>query len=781
MPSLTPTTKLAFPFPATRRDRTEILYHGRVHTVRRETRDGEAIVLEDVESGRPETLTSSAFWAAFEAEEIVIDDESLDKLPQRFVASIERAINPSVERDGWDAYKRFKYCVAADDTQPSKSAKGMAPLIKSVSGAIRDPAPPNWKTIRTWLAERGTPSKRLARYMRSRHEQKGRTDWLDEEVDLVVEETIEEYYKTGRQLSPKEIAEAVGGEIAMRNRAHAATLGMDDVSYNALAKAERSKLGFLIAPHATTVLRRMMRHEGYETTRAREGRKASDATFKAVMKAPKAKRINQVWYIDHTRLDGHLVINGQRKAVLGRPWVTLVVDAFSRMIVGAFISFIPPSIHSVSAALKNAIRPKLHVLEKYPDLGRPWRTMGLPAKIVCDRALEFTGGSFERACAELGIEVVWCPRKTPQWKGIIERTNRTFNTDFVDIMPGATRDARKRRQREDRDPADEAELEYEDLDRHLHRWLVCVYPRKVHTGIGRRPGDVYDEGLLARRPEMPRRASDLDVLGFSFVRTLSRQGVLFLGLRYSHTKHVFEMLDRAGMGTVRVRIFVDPADLSSVIVRDPTTGQRLRLLARDPELAAMTLWERRNVLAWMREENYDLADREKALVAKKAIRDAFTARARGKGKVAARNRAARGLGIGGEGTGPHPFTVLNRILDVDEDPWINHDLAETENWQDDDAGLGLVVPHAEPVQEAPRPTRAARRTVSERKAKSRKVALAVADTASGSPSAAAPSTAKSESMRPVPQPSDATDDGLSAAERLRARLAASRAPSLTRV
>jgi|GEM_PF-4724756 transposase InsO family protein len=780
MPSRSPNAALTFPFPATRRDRTEILFRGRVHTVRRETRDGEAIVLEDVESGRPETLTSAEFWIAFEAEEIVIDDEGLDKLPQRFVASIERAIDPSVERDGWDSYRRFKYCVAADDTQPSKSAKGMAPLIKSVSGAIRDPAPPSWKTIRTWLAERGTPSKRLARYMRSRHERKGRTDWLDDEVDLVVEETIDEFFKLKRQLGPKEIAEAVGGEIASRNRAHAAALGIDDVYYNALAKAERSKLGFLIAPHATTVLRRLMRHEGYETTCARSGRKAADSIFKPVLKAPKAKRVNQVWYIDHTRLDGHLVINGRKKAVLGRPWVTLVVDAFSRLIVGAFISFIPPSIHSVSAALKNAIRPKLQVAERYPDLERPWRAMGLPSKIVCDRALEFTGGSFERACAELGIEVVWCPRKNPQWKGIMERTNRTFNTDFVDLMPGATRDARKRKQTEDRDPADEAELEYEDLDRHLHRWLVCVYPRKVHTGIGRKPGDVYDEGLLARRPDAPRRASDLDVLGFSFVRTLSRQGVLFLGLRYSHTKHVFDMLDNVGEGTVRVRIFVDPADLSSVIVRDPTTGQRRRLVARDPELAAMTVWERRNVLAWMREENYDLADKEKALVAKKAIRDAFTERARAKGKVAARNRAARGLGIGGEGTGPRPFTVLNRILEVDEDPWINHDFAELEDGQDVETGPDPVAPPAEAVREAPRPARAARKAVSDRKAKSGKPTIPV-DAVPASPRTAPPEPAPSESVRSVPEPSDATDDGLTAAERLRARLAASRAPSLTRV
>ena len=768
---------VTYPFPRVQRDRTVLLYRGRIHTVIRETLNGEAIVLNDEESGRPETLSAPEFWEAYDKDQLVIEDEELDKLPSRFVAAIERAIDPSVEKDGWDSYRRFKYCVRFDDEVPSKSAKGMDPMIAAVSAEIRDPAPPNWKTVSSWIAKRGTPSKRLARYMRTRNDQKGRTDWLDPEVDLVVEQAIEEYYKTRQQLSPKEIAEEVHGEIAIRNRGLRATMSMDDVSYNMLTKEERRHLGFLIEPHATTVLRRIARHEGYETTKARKGKKAADDAYKPVRRSPPvAKRINHVWYIDHTRLDGHLVLKGPRAhVVLGRPWVTIVVDAFSRLIVGVFISFIPPSLHSVSAALKNAIKSKVYVGEKYPGIDGVWQAMGLPSKVVCDRALEFVNGSFERSCAELGIEVIWCPRKRPQWKGIIERSIQTFNTDFVDLMPGATKGARKRKAEEEWDPTAAARIDYDDLEEQLYRWLILVHARKVHGGIGRRPGDVYAEGVLLQRPTAPRRASDLDVLGFSYTRTLTRKGIQFMRLRYSDARHVFEMLDRAGREKAKVTIFVDPADLSAIVVRDPTDGRRVRLACIDSELADVTLWERRNVLAWMREMNEDLADREKMLVAKKAIRDAWAKKSRAKVNIAQRNAAARGLGIGGEGARPPDVTVLKRVLDVEADTWTLGDYNEIDEDDTEEAGEVPSPALSQEAKNAGRPGSAPRKAVAARKAK-------VQSTRPGRTAVdAAPVDDRQPDVFRQPRASiPPSPDGLTSAERLSARLAAGRTPLLTR-
>lgn len=280
---------------------------------------------------------------------------------------------------------------------------------------------------------------------------------------------------------------------------------------------------------------------------------------------------------------------------------------------------------------------------------------------------------------------------------------------------------------------------------------------------------------------MPGKVTDLDVFGFRFRRTLSRKGVLFLAMRYTNHKHVFEILDAAGRGTVKVDMFVDPADMKSVTVVCPTTNRRLRLGARDPELADVTLWERRLHLAWMRRKNYDLADRERWLIAKKEMRDAWTARARARGRIAARQQAARGLGIGSRGTTPQDPTILTRILEGDDDPWIESDFAPTDDGEPDEA-----VPT--PVPDAPgRPPAAVRRAVAKRKVRP------AAETRPDAGAEPPPPSSEAWTDAPAPTPTRPADEppaagpapdpdatGGSPRERLRARIAASRTPSLSR-
>ena len=65
---------------------------------------------------------------------------------------------------------------------------------------------------------------------------------------------------------------------------------------------------------------------------------------------------NQVWQCDHTKAD--IFIVDQAGKVLGRPWVTTVVDAYSRCIMGLHIGFDSPSSQIDALALRHAILPK---------------------------------------------------------------------------------------------------------------------------------------------------------------------------------------------------------------------------------------------------------------------------------------------------------------------------------------------------------------------------------------------------------------------------------------
>jgi putative transposase len=68
------------------------------------------------------------------------------------------------------------------------------------------------------------------------------------------------------------------------------------------------------------------------------------------------KESNQVWQCDHTRVD--LMVVDQVGEVLGRPWLTTIVDTYSRCIVGIHLGMEAPSAVVVCLALRHAILPK---------------------------------------------------------------------------------------------------------------------------------------------------------------------------------------------------------------------------------------------------------------------------------------------------------------------------------------------------------------------------------------------------------------------------------------
>ena len=59
----------------------------------------------------------------------------------------------------------------------------------------------------------------------------------------------------------------------------------------------------------------------------------------------------------------------RRRAVLGRPWLTLLIDAFSRRLLAIVLSFDPPSYRACMLVLRECARRH----HRLPPLGRRWR------------------------------------------------------------------------------------------------------------------------------------------------------------------------------------------------------------------------------------------------------------------------------------------------------------------------------------------------------------------------------------------------------------------------
>ncbi len=144
------------------------------------------------------------------------------------------------------------------------------------------------------------------------------------------------------------------------------------------------------------------------------------------------KYSNQVWQIDHTKADILLVDEDGEE--IGRPFLTTVVDCYSRCIVGFRLGLTAPSSQVVALALRNAILPKRYGSEY--ELRCKWSAYGVPKYVFTDRGKDFRSKHLvELISDQLGFEPIL--RSHPSEGGIVERPFRTMS-GLLSEMPGYT-------------------------------------------------------------------------------------------------------------------------------------------------------------------------------------------------------------------------------------------------------------------------------------------------------------------------------------------------------
>lgn len=160
-----------------------------------------------------------------------------------------------------------------------------------------------------------------------------------------------------------------------------------------------------------------------------------------------------------------------------RPWVTVFVDQFSRLIVGWAIS-LRPTQAEVLAALRMAVTVD-------PARG-PFG--GVPAVLRWDRGLEFAACSIEQATQALGCVSRRTEAYSPWQKGKVERLNRTIEQTLLQGLPGWTGGPRDERGR----LVDEPLLTLERFVAAFADWVVEYNTRRPHDGLGgRTPLDAW--------------------------------------------------------------------------------------------------------------------------------------------------------------------------------------------------------------------------------------------------------------------------------------------------
>jgi putative transposase len=355
--------------------------------------------------------------------------------------------------------------------------------------------------------------------------------------------------------------------------------------------------------------------------------------------------------VDHTPVD-LVIVDPIERLPIGRPWMTVAIDVFSRCIAGFHLSLEAPSATSVGLCLAMVATDKAPWLQQRGIEAR-WPTVGKPHRVGVDNGTEFHSAAFERGCAQHGIAIEWRPPGLPHFGGVVERVIGTL-MQLVHALPGTTFSNPAMRGGYDSD--NQACLTLEELERWLAVAITKYYHLRPHEGMdGEMPLRRYEQGLLEltaanKAIPIPRdpRTFLIDFLPLMH-RSLQRDGITIDHITYysNALRPWIRMRNQPDPLLVRR----DPRDLSRIFVLDAENNLYLEVPYRTLSRPAITLWEHRLARKRLREQRRTAVDEASLFAAIDEMRE-IERKAETLTRTARRNRTRRKIDSnpGGEPT-----------------------------------------------------------------------------------------------------------------------------------
>jgi putative transposase len=295
-------------------------------------------------------------------------------------------------------------------------------------------------------------------------------------------------------------------------------------------RAEQSRTP-LTLPTRRVLSRLITDTPAFDRHAARYGHLAALAKFRSVKGHRSTRSPLERVEIDHTPLD-LFVVDDFQMLPLGRPWLTLCVDDFTRCILGIYVGFVPPSYQSVALCLRHAFMPKFTLKEEFPTVNNDWFAYGVPRELVVDQAREFHSDSLEQAMLRLGVEIHYSPRKQPWFKGKVEKLVGQLNRSVAHGARGTT--FSNIFEKGDYNPEKHAQVPLSILKAAIHKWICDIYHPDYHRVLGTSPALMWQKHINPNDIRLPEDPKMLDVImGRRYTRTVTHKGVEFENLLYN--------------------------------------------------------------------------------------------------------------------------------------------------------------------------------------------------------------------------------------------------------
>lgn len=431
------------------------------------------------------------------------------------------------------------------------------------------------------------------------------------------------------------IAEAIRDEFLSRQKKRAEAV--------VRTVRERCARAGIAAPSANTIRSRIHAIKADEAARRRQGGVKSKAARRlkaAAGQTPESPGPMAILQIDHTPVDIILVDETYRKP-LGRPYLTVAIDVYSRCVAGFLLSLDPPSATSVGLCIAHAAIPKDSYLQNLGIEGHAWPVSGAPGGLYVDNAAEFHSEALTRGCEQHGIALNYRPVATPHYGGIVERLIGTL-MEMIHEVAGTTFSNPVERGEYDSDG--QACMTLAELEQWMTLAIVGRYHGEVHGGLFEPPIARWRHGLSTIGT--PRAITQTQAFLVDFLPVLRRR-VTCEGFRIDHISYFCNALhpwiaERDRLGPLVIRR--DPRDLSRIFALDPVGEFYVEVPCARLGRPSITLFEHRQAIAWLKADGRSQVDEDSIFRAVAAQRElARTAAARTR---SARRKLARIAGAG---------------------------------------------------------------------------------------------------------------------------------------
>lgn len=470
--------------------------------------------------------------------------------------------------------RRLQYvqAIVAQTTEISKEAH-VAPIAREVAKILGDFKVPSVITLYRWCTKYIASAQDIMSLAPRTANCGRRKGQVAAEVIELFFEVVDEYFLTRAKFSRSNVYSLLVDRVLAINTHRKQQEWIKPISFNAFCRWIKERIDpFLL----------MLR---------RDGAAYANRYFRRRDRGPSALFSFERVEIDHTVLDV-LIVHPITRAILGRPTCTVAIDRRTRMIVGIYLDLAPPSSVAVLMCLRQAVESKQGILQQIDCPTQTWPVEGRMQLICIDNGPEFHGNHFKRFCADLAVDIQYCPPGKPWYKGAVERFLHTLNLGLVHQLPGTTRSNPKDRANY---PSEKlASLTLDELRKLVWKWVVVEYHNRRHRELGESPLQAWNR--LAEERPIPALPDSLQLeveASLSFEVSIKNARVQAKGAVYEHPYlvHLQEKFDRKTM------LRINPDDVTQAYLYDPINKSLVQLNCisdlAEPGMSWLSFQERR--------------------------------------------------------------------------------------------------------------------------------------------------------------------------------------------